>query len=451
MTRPAFAGPRCPPASSGWRPVLDGADAAAALDIARRVGRRLGDQQRVDEAVRLARGLAGESRLVHWRAEGLWQGYAGLALLSAALDRVEPDVGWDVVGREQIRSAAAGLEARTDRGAGFAVAVRGVAAAARALSRDGTRYRNLTATLDATLAELAVARAEAVADVAPHGVAVSTYDVIGGLTGVGRALLDSAISGDALAAVLGALVCLSVADADGVPHWYTPVRAMTGNFLPSAYPAGHVNLGLAHGIPGPLALLSLAEIAGAEAAGQREAIHRTADAIVNARLEDDWGVTFPIVAAIGDDAMTPTPGRNAWCYGAPGIARSLWLAGVAVSRDDLRDLAVDAMLAVGRRPPAARRIDSPTACHGVAGLLAITLRFAADTRRTEFACAARDLAGTLIDSFEPETAFGYRNLEPSGSRIDHPGLLDGAAGVALALVGAATAVEPVWDRVLLLS
>jgi len=109
------------------------------------------------------------------------------------------------------------------------------------------------------------------------------------------------------------------------------------------------------------------------------------------------------------------------------------------------------MLAVGARPVAARRIDSPTVCHGVAGLLAITLRFAADTGRAEFERAATDLVRQLVAAFEPESTFGYRNLEPSGGRVDHPGLLDGAAGVALALLAATTAVEPRWDRVLLLS
>jgi hypothetical protein len=434
------------------RPVLTASHAEAALDIAREIGRRLADVDRVEAAVRRARALTDEPRLVHWRPEGLWQGYAGLALLSATLDRIEPDAGWDVVGRDQIRCATTGLEARTDRGAGFGSAIRGVAAAAHALSRDGTRYRKLTGTLDAALADLGAARARTLINSAPHGVAVATYDVIGGLAGIGRQLLDAGTTTtDAIATVLHSLIGLSAAGPDGVARWHTPTDAMTGGFLAGSYPAGLVNLGLAHGIPGPLALLSIATAAGVNVDGQRDAIHRTADAIVAAELQDAWGVTFPIAAAVGDNAVAPTPGRNAWCYGSPGVARSLWLAGIAVRRADLCDLAVETMLAVGRRPVAARRIDSPTLCHGIAGLLAITVRFAADTGRADFADMAGDLASSLVNDFEPESTFGYRNLEPTGNRIDHPGLLDGAAGVALALAGAATVVGPTWDRVLLLS
>jgi hypothetical protein len=35
--------------------------------------------------------------------------------------------------------------------------------------------------------------------------------------------------------------------------------------------------------------------------------------------------------------------------------------------------------------------------------------------------------------------------------VDQPGLLDGAPGVILALLAASTDVEPIWDRLFLLS
>ena len=35
--------------------------------------------------------------------------------------------------------------------------------------------------------------------------------------------------------------------------------------------------------------------------------------------------------------------------------------------------------------------------------------------------------------------------------LDDPGLLTGATGVGLALLAAATAIEPAWDRILLVS
>ena len=69
-------------------------------------------------------------------------------------------------------------------------------------------------------------------------------------------------------------------------------------------------------------------------------------------------------------------GKKEAAPGSPGVARALWLAGVARCRPEWRELAIEAMAAVYRRPFGDRQIDSPTFCHGVAGLLQATLRFA---------------------------------------------------------------------------
>ena len=143
--------------------------------------------------------------------------------------------------------------------------------------------------------------------------------------------------------------------------------------------------------------------------------------------------------------------RAAWCYGAPGVARALWLSGQALEDNALCDLAVDAMAAVYRRPMADRQIDSPTFCHGVAGLLQVTLRFAQDTGQPLFRDAADVLCRQVLSEFSPDHALGFCSIEPEGNRVDHCGLLDGAAGVAMVLLAASTEQAPDWDRVFLLS
>jgi hypothetical protein len=133
------------------------------------------------------------------------------------------------------------------------------------------------------------------------------------------------------------------------------------------------------------------------------------------------------------------------------VARALWLAGDALHEDDFRTLAVEAMLATVRRPVEQRFIDSPTFCHGVAGLLQIVLRFAADTGLEAFTPAAAALTDQLLAAYEPDRPLGYASLEPGRNPVDRAGLLDGAPGVALVLLAAATNVEPTWDRLFLLA
>jgi hypothetical protein len=154
----------------------------------------------------------------------------------------------------------------------------------------------------------------------------------------------------------------------------------------------------------------------------------------------------------GDPAVAPGGGsRAAWCYGSPGVARALWLAGQALDRNEYRAQAISAMKAVFRRPIPARMIESPTFCHGVAGLLAITMRFARETYRPMFFQESQRLVEQLMGSFQPDSLLGFRCIEYGNNQTDQPGLLDGAAGVAIVLLAASTGIEPTWDRIFLLS
>ena len=60
--------------------------------------------------------------------------------------------------------------------------------------------------------------------------------------------------------MLSALVALT-AEEDGLPGWYTPAWAIADDTLAVIYPDGRLNCGLAHGIPGPLALMALSLLA----------------------------------------------------------------------------------------------------------------------------------------------------------------------------------------------
>lgn len=386
-------------------------------------------------------------------ASGLWGGHAGLAVLAASLDIAQPECDWDSVGFDHLRRAVRGMEADHAPALGLA-GLTGLATAASLLSRDGSRYDTLLTTLETAIVDRVEHVSVGVLRSRPHGVPVSLFDVITGLAGAGRYLLSrprSAPCRRALQTLLRALVYLSEEGTESIPHWYTTLNHSTEN-LRRFHPDGHINFGMAHGIPGPLALMSLSASHGVEVTGQHDAIVRTADLIAQAQCGDEWGVGFPVAASIVTPCAERTsPARSAWCYGPPGVARSLWLAGVATGRSEYCDLALAAMTAVFERPIPNRRIDSPTLCHGVAGLLQITLRFARDGAGETFSHAARELTAQLLDAHEPDSLFGYRDLKPSGQRIDDPGLLEGAGGVALVLLAAATSAEPIWDRILMVS
>ena len=429
------------------------------MRVARVVANRLRDQHRVGLAVATAPTQTAFPLAVHWQPASLAQGDAGIALTCAYLDACSADEGWDQIGHGYLTVAAEGAEQLPPLSPGMFGGLAGLAFAGWSLSRGATRYRRLLATLDDTLLPRVTMQADGLARLTMEGISFGEFDVISGLAGIGAYLLlrrENPGAVMALEAVLHSLVALAN-DTGSRPRWWTPAYLLGDEEMAALYPHGNLNCGLAHGIPGPLALMALALSHGIAVPGIEEAVDRLASWIVEHRADDGWGVNWPYAVSLtqeGSPDLSASPeasSRAAWCYGAPGVARALWLAGVGRDRPEWRNLAVEAMEAVYQRPVTVRRIDSPTFCHGVAGLLQVTLRFAKDTKLPVFAEAAASLTDWLLSVYEPDSLLGYRNWEPGGTRVDHAGLLDGAPGVLLTLLAASTDVEPLWDRAFLLS
>ncbi|MGH4007326.1 MAG: lanthionine synthetase C family protein [Pseudonocardiaceae bacterium] len=422
--------------------------------VARDVAVRVADPGRISAALTAARGQTRFPQSLRWKPYGIAEGEAGLAVMCAYLDACLPREGWDVFAHEYLTMAARGAERSSWLPSGLFGGLSGLTFAASSLSRSGARYQRLLATLDDTLAPQAAALGSVLRSDREPGV-TSEFDVISGASGIGAYLLERD-SHSVLPEVLSGLVALTE-PVEGPPRWVTPPDPLRDESMARLYPGGNLNCGLAHGIPGPLALLALALRAGFEISGQAEAIRRLANWLSAQRADDEWGVNWPAVVPLSPpegpdlDLAGFEPSRSAWCYGSPGVARALWLAGDALDDAGLRELAIEAMHAVFRRPVSERRIESPTFCHGVAGLLQIVLRFAHDTGLATFSAAAVKLVDQLLAAYEPERPLGYASVEPGPNPVDRAGLLDGAPGVAMVLLAAATEVEPSWDRLFLLS
>ena len=444
--------------AAGWSVALDSDRASAAIAVARDGASRVADPELLITAIEAASRQTAFPETFGWTPFAVAEGDAGLALMCGYLDAYLPGEGWDRSAHGFLTRAVRAAEAVPSLPLGLFSGLSGLAFVAAALSRGGTRYQRLLDGLDDALLVRVAALAEAIRQTR-GGIAVGQFDAISGLSGVGAYLLcrrERSPARATLQVVLSTLVALAGLD-DGVPRWHTPQHLMADEAMAREHPSGSLNCGLAHGIPGPLALMALALRDGVEVPGQRAAMRRVADWLVKHRVDDEWGVNWPSAAPVQSPRLAAShrtvlrPTRSAWCYGSPGVARALWLAGEALGEPRLCALAVEAFEAVCRRPRDARHIDSPTFCHGVAGLLQITLRFSNDTGKLAFAQAVGALAEQLLDAYQPDRLLGYYSLEPEGNWVDRPGLLDGAAGVVMVLLSAATDVEPAWDRLFLIA
>ncbi|HEX8344408.1 MAG TPA: lanthionine synthetase C family protein, partial [Actinoplanes sp.] len=275
--------------------------------------------------------------------------------------------------------------------------------------------------------------------------AFAEYDLLHGLTGIGAHLLHHHPGSDALGRVLTYLVRLtrsSRVDGEVLPGWW--VHHPPNLDRPSTAPGGHANLGLAHGITGPLALLALALRRGVTVPGHVAAIAVILSWLDRWRRHTDAGPWWPQWITRTDLSIgRPTqrgPGRPSWCYGTPGIARAQQLAAIATDDPVRRRAAEHALIACLDDPVQLARIGDAGLCHGWAGLHQTVWRAGADALTPHLTARLPHLRDELLR---------HHGTRGGGAN----GLLDGDAGVALALHTAARAPVPVsgWDACLLLT
>jgi lantibiotic modifying enzyme len=381
---------------------------------------------------------------------GVAAGDAGIALFFGALDRDAPNDGWDTIAHGFLKRGADRIGASTPH-IGLFGGLAGLGYTTAFLSRSGARYRRVQAEIDAALLPAAEAAARALTP--QTGMRVEEYDLVSGLSGIAASLLDRLHNDQVLASariIIEALVTI-VQRAGPVPAWYTPANLITSREMIGRFPDGALNCGLAHGLPGILSVLALAQCAGLRVHGLGAAIRDTADWLVLQRMTDSSGHSWPAAVAPAGATAGSTRGPRAWCYGAPGVARALRHAAVALGDTTLRDIALESLLAVHAQTRAGRGWASPTFCHGIAGVLLITMRFAAETPSPALEDAVAALLERLAAAYSSAAIFGFRAHDAGTGPVDRPGLLDGAAGSALVLHAATSEHDPSWDRLFLLS
>jgi hypothetical protein len=197
-----------------------------------------------------------------WRARELSSGYTGLALACGHLDRCFPDCDWDRVAHQYLRAAFDGASFVNVSGPGLFQGLAGVAFVVDYLSRDGTRYASMLAAAERELIPETLGLCRRVALI-ENGCEFHLFDVISGLAGVGLYLLRRQAKLDpsvALHPVIDGIVALARRRSTP-PAWHTPADRLPASML-ELYPDGNLNCGMAHGLPGVLAFLSLCKISG---------------------------------------------------------------------------------------------------------------------------------------------------------------------------------------------
>ncbi|WP_236588223.1 lanthionine synthetase C family protein [Tumebacillus amylolyticus] len=407
-----------------------------------------------------------------WSPLSLGSGYPGLCLLFGELDRLEPEAGWDMAGHQVLVAVQQAVQEHgvpsLDLWGGLAGIVLGV----RSLSRGGTRYAGMMESLNRFATEQLPEFIETRTDRLANDLRMTDYDLMGGMTGVGRYLLafrDEPQLQPVLEGVIRYLIALSgEKEVEGqlVPMWHISSDNQFLAIEREFFKQGMCNAGLSHGIAGPMGVLALAKLHGVETTGQDTAIRRYAEWLVEQKLEDEYGPYWPgripmEVVSNGWEEGKVVPPNESWCYGGPSIARQLWFAGMALGETAWQELAMEVAVASYKRTQNWNEktgLSSPNFCHGVAGTAYMAQVMYAETGNELFAEARDRLVERVLDLFDEELPYHVFELtrdpnDPNGTKtkVSDMGLLEGLAGTLTVLTSLLTEEAPEWDAVFLLS
>lgn len=397
-----------------WRPVLEGEAAGAARDALRAIARDLGEGR--------AEAMRPGDQAVFWAyvAGSLDDEWISSRYDEAALALAEGVGGYSWPGLFGGLSGAAWTLAHiSDEGAADEINEAVDAAMVRAL--DVERW-------------------------------TADYDLIAGLVGFGVYFLERLAAGPApdaqrgLERVVDHLIATGERTPDGLA-WFTPPELLPAHQREQA-PGGWFNCGLAHGVPGVIALLGRIAEAGADPRA-RPACEDALRWLLAQRLPPGPRGRYPTAFERG---ASGGPARAAWCYGDPGVA--IAALGAASRIGAPREPWLELALGAAARPAELCGVIDAGLCHGAAGLAHLFNRFYQATGDDRFRDAARGWFERTLAMRGSEGVGGYlawKAVDGSGALAWRPdgSLLEGAAGVALALLAAVEPVEPAWDRMLL--
>ena len=284
---------------------------------------------------------------------------------------------------------------------------------------------------------------------------VGLCEIINGISGSGFYGVDRRSRGRGMEVARAAVETLDATaeKQDGRVTWFNAPEALHKLAL-ETHPDGCYNLGLSHGVPGAIGFLAEAAAAGVEGALP------LAEGAVNWLFEkanqhpngSRYGYSLEPRANRADHHGS----RLAWCYGDLGIAAVLLLAARRLGRADWESEALSMARSCSGRAVGASGVMDAGLCHGAIGNAHIFHRFAQATGEAVFVDAALGWLRHGLSMRRQDVPFGgfpaWRAPDPGSTEptyVPDASLLEGAAGIGLALLAFLAPQAPDWDRFLL--
>lgn len=199
---------------------------------------------------------------------------------------------------------------------------------------------------------------------------------------------------------------------------------------PSEFNIGRINTGMAHGVAGVASALKHVIDITDESEKFDAALRRCCDWLLGEAFMSKTGlITWPPVGCEGGSRV-PEQRPQAWCYGTPGVAWTLWDCGRVLRDSTLQLLGIHAMRSfcnffdVDKHLRGPEPSDILAVCHGAAGILAVADAFARHAGLKEAHSLTRSLTRKIRCHFDEVVRMADLHID----------MLNGATGIASVLL-----------------
>jgi hypothetical protein len=410
------------------------------FDICERLGEKLGEPDRIQSL--FERADLSQSR------EGLElslaYGWPGLALFYSVLNEIFPNEAYERCSHLYLERSVAKIETMNFLPLSLFLGLSGLCFTVHACSKEGLKYRQLLNELD----RLLIDKLEEHFSWIEENPFPETYHLAHGISGS----LAYFISRQTNPFLLKyAKKCLSkliellkrepTVLGSSVPGWYEPPEEHWSEREKNRFPHGKFSPSYLFGIAGVAASLSLAKLEGMQVDGLTETLARIADWLKNKRTAAPNALRWPRAVAL-EEEMGNDPSSEGYEEDTLFIARSLYLAGKALNRKDLKACAEETSVRFERE----KNPDDLSFLSGKAGDLAILYHMSRESQSPLLFKKTREIETALTNAFNPSQPLGFFPEEGE----EKVGIAKGAAGIVLSLLLVQDRGVTKWDRMFLL-
>ena len=250
------------------------------------------------------------------------------------------------------------------------------------------------------------------------------FDLVSGLCGIGAYALsksDREASTKIFTAVERRLELLSDR-TDDMCAWKTLPAHVPSNGTELQKKTGRYDLGLAHGIPGVIALLGYALSFNLQTNQTRTILDRAVTWLLAQSRSDLGDSEYASMFTPGQKADVNVSSRLGWCYGDLSVASALTVAARATDNVELQSYCEKLIERRLARSWSSFKLDSLGLCHGDSGILHILKYYDSSSSSG----VRQRVSRSLLQRLDAQ-------INLNSGKVENFGLLEGWAGIVLGL------------------